>query len=285
MRRKALVYFICTVLLTALLAVTVYADIGPKASVQITFENMGEEECWGTLLSDKRSNGPQAMWDGTEEDMYLGDLEYDIWEAFAEYKDSADGYCFLQLAWQVSETKELAWTYMPPSSFKILLYYPESGTFKVSGIYERYAFDTYYSVDMSGAETLLTAERAYDHTWEMISLLCRIVLTVLIELGVALLFGLRSRKQLVTVMWVNSATQILLNVLLNVINYRSGSLAFTFYYIVFELAVFIIEGVLYGFLLELEPDEKTRAWGYSFAANALSFIAGLLLAHIIPGIF
>ena len=43
-------------------------------------------------------------------------------------------------------------TYYPPPKFKILLYYPETETFVSSGIYERYAFDTYYTVDMNGMD-------------------------------------------------------------------------------------------------------------------------------------
>ena len=48
---------------------------------------------------------------------------------------------------------------------------------------------------------------------------------------VALLFGFRQKKQLLILAVVNIITQIILNVLLNVINYNSGPLAFTFFYV------------------------------------------------------
>ncbi len=57
----------------------------------------------------------------------------------------------------------------------------------------------------------------------------RIVLTILIEMLVALLFGFRQKKQLLILAVVNIITQTYLKCgLLNVINYNSGPLAFTF---------------------------------------------------------
>ena len=44
-----------------------YADFGPKPSVRVNFENMGEELCYGTLLSARESTGPSSAWDGVPE--------------------------------------------------------------------------------------------------------------------------------------------------------------------------------------------------------------------------
>ena len=155
---KVIAMMICTAFTVLALSVAASADMGPKPSVHIIFENMGDELCYGTLLSQKPSTGPQSAWDGIEEharykesDHWYGDFDYDIWKAFVEYED-ADGYYFLQEGWTVSDTKEIAWTYYPPNSFKILLYYPYTETFVSSGIYEKYAFDTYYTVNMDGVD-------------------------------------------------------------------------------------------------------------------------------------
>ena len=64
------------------------------------------------------------------------------------YED-ADGFYFLQEWWDCTESNALRWTYRPPSVYKILLYFPESDSFMVSPIYEQYAFDSYYTVDLS----------------------------------------------------------------------------------------------------------------------------------------
>ena len=302
-KRKFKQFFIrvlCALFVFMALPMTIHADIGPKASVRIQFKNMPNELCYGTLLSDKESTGPASVWDGIKEHARKDEETADIWNAFVNYKDP-DGYYYLQQHYKVSDTNEIAWTYYPPNRFKILLYYPETGTFVSSGIYERYAFDTYYTVDMEGIdihnveynEELSTNERieayrSYEYRQEMIGLAVRIVLTIVIEMLVALLFGFREKKQLVILAVVNIITQILLNVGLNIINYNSGSMAFTIFYVLLEVVVFIVEAILYCILLKKASMKKKKNWYYvlySFIANLVSFIAGMIIANVIPGIF
>ena len=302
-KRKIKQFFIrvlCALFVFMALPMTIHADIGPKASVRIQFKNMPNELCYGTLLSDKESTGPASVWDGIKEHARKDEETADIWNALVNYKDS-DGYYYLQQHDKVSDTNEIAWTYYPPNRFKILLYYPETGTFVSSGIYERYAFDTYYTVDMEGIdihnveynEELSTNERieayrSYEYRQEMIGLAVRIVLTIVIEMLVALLFGFREKKQLVILAVVNIITQILLNVGLNIINYNSGSMAFTIFYVLLEAVVFIVEAILYCTLLKKASMKKKKNWYYvlySFIANLVSFTAGMIIANVIPGIF
>ncbi len=303
-----LTMILCTVMVIMIFPVTANADMGPKASVRILFENMGNELCYGTLLSKQRTTGPATVWDGTDENArHNGNknhsnetFDYNIWKAFVEYKD-ADGYYFLQEGWKVSETKKIEWTYYPPNSFKILLYYPETETFVVSGIYEKYAFDTYYTVDMNGVnigsvnynEELSTDERieayrSYNYRVEIVSLISRILITIAIEMVIALLFGLRKKNQLLLLIGVNTATQILLNVLLNIINYHSGELAFVVFYVLLEIVVFVIEATMYSRILKKnseKPKQKWFYWLYALIANAVSFCSGIIIAQVLPGIF
>lgn len=305
---SVLTMMLCSLTVIMIFPVTANADMGPKASVRIIFENMGSELCYGTLLSQKPSTGPASVWDGNEEyarhnenENYDNEtFDYRTWKAFVEYKDT-DGYYFLQEGWTVSETKQISWTYYPPDSFKILLYYPETQTFVVSGIYERYAFDTYYTVDMNGVnigsvnyneemstDERIEAYRSYNFRVEIISLIARILITIAIETVIALLFGFRKKNQFVLLIAVNTATQILLNVILNVINYSSGELAFTVFYILLEIAVFVIEALLYCRFLKKKienPKENWFYWLYALIANAVSFGAGFIVAKILPGIF
>ncbi len=305
--RKWLTILICLVLAVSLFPITASADTGPKPSVRITFENLGDEECWGTLLSSKKSTGPSSAWDGNEEDARHNGNEnysyqpfgYDVWKAFVDYAENDDFY-FLQEAWQINETKELAWTYYPPNEFKILLYFPETGEFSVSGVYERYAFDSYFTVNMDGvklsvdyneelsSDERINAFKSYNYTVEIVSLVARIVITIIIEMAIALLFGFRKKKQLLLLIGVNAATQIILNVLLNVINYNSGELAFVVFYILFEIAVFVIEAILYCTIMKKISEQPKKNWFYvlyALIANAASFGAGFIVAQMLPGIF
>ena len=112
---KVLTMFLCTVMVIMIFPITANADMGPKPSVRITFENLGNEECWGTLLSSKESTGPSSAWNGKEEDAQHNEnpnghysyqkFGYDVWKAFVDYAEN-DDFFFLQEAWQINETKE-----------------------------------------------------------------------------------------------------------------------------------------------------------------------------------
>ena len=289
MKRKLsqlIIVFLCMVML---FPIGVNADTGPKPSVRIKFENMGDELCYGTLLAKEESTGPASAWDGKEENINLSFVDRDIWEAFVNYEDS-DGYYFLQWAWLVSDTKELSWTYYPPNEFKVLLYYPETNTFMVSDVCKRYAFDTYYTVDMDGIEIgsikyddnlssnqRLEAFKSYEFKNEVKALGCRMLITVVVEVLIGLLFKFRN-KELLYILFINVITQIILNVLLNIYT----GFGYYFVYLSLELLVFVIEAIFYCLMF------KKKKWHcvlYSVVANVSSFVIGLYLANLFPGIF
>ena len=294
MKIRKLCLIICLLSAVILLTISASADMGPKASVRISFENIGDDVCYGTLLSKNPSTGPQSVWDGNENHIYNYDLDIEIWRAFAEYQDS-DGFHFLQLAWNINETNEIAWTYYPPDTFKILLYFPEKDAFIVSDIYERYAFDTYYTVDMSSFDVnqsdnvnTVTALKSYEWQNETISLLARIVLTIIVEMVVAILFGFKEKKPLILLTVANVSTQIFLNVFINIVNFRSGQWAFMEWFIILEIAIFAIEAIIYSSLINrISQKQRSKVFYviYSLIANSASFATGLFLAEIIPGIF
>lgn len=287
----------------------VHADTGPKPSVIVEIEGIEDEIYYVTLLSEKESTGPWSAGGGYEE-WYENE---EVWEKFNTYVDT-DGFYFLGCYENCTEANKFAWTYYPPATFKILIYFPETDRFIVSGIYERYAFDSYFTMKVSGEgineatqgngigdagdivdENAINADRdeinvskSYDYTWESISLVCRILITILIEMAIALIFGFRNKKQLLVIMGVNILTQTILNIVLNLANYYSGSYAFVFHYIWIELLVFVIEGIVYTAVLHRmvsETQKKGKTWGYAFCANVFSLVIGLWIANLIPGIF
>lgn len=277
---------------------TAYADMGPKPSVVIDFKGFENEIYYVTLLSEVTSTGPHSVLGqrANNERYHKGDDEYEIWEKFLSYKDK-DGYHFLQYFSDSTKTSQFIWGYYPPPKFKILLYFPKYDKFIVSKeVYKRYAFDSYYKVD---AEDLniqsasltenIKAVRNYFYTWELVSLFARIIATIIIEVFIALLFGFRSKEQLLIIGAVNIITQSILNILLNVINYNQGSMMFVFNYVWMEALVFIIEAKIYSvFLCKHSSGKSTKKWLttlYALTANAVSFVIGLYIAYLIPGIF
>ena len=278
--------FLCLIMM---FPIGVSGDTGPKPSVRIQFKNMGDELCYGTLLSKEESTGPARVWDGEEENINLDFVDRDIWEAFVNYEDS-DGYYFLQWAWKVNDTKELVWTYYPPNEFKVLSYYPETNTFISSDVCKRYAFDTYYTVDMDGIEIgsikydenlsgnqRLNMHKSYEFKNEIRALACRMLITVVIEMLIGLLFKFRN-KELLYILLINVITQIILNVLLNVYT----GYGYYLIYLLLELLVFAIEAIFYCFVF------KKKKWHcvlYTLVANVSSFVIGLYLTNLLPGLF
>lgn len=288
LKKEIGIFLTCFIALFMLFPMTASADMGPKPSVYITFENMGDETCYGTLLSKSPSLGYLSAYDGEHIENY-GNLDMNIWRAFVDYQDS-DGYYFLQEASLCSDSKRLSSGYYPPDPFKILLYYPETDTFLVSGIYECYAFDSYFSVDMKGInidsaeaqEALLIAENNYDYIGELIGLICRVIITVLIEIGIACVFGFRQKRLLLLITGINVVTQVILNVMLNVIRYNHGYGLITYIglYMPGETVVFIIEIVLCAVWFNRVSKTKIPAWKpivYALVANTVTFIGTFLI--------
>lgn len=297
---KSKLTFILVLFLVLLLSMplVINADTGPKPSVVISFEGLENEKYYVTLLSDTPTTGPYSVYDeNSDPEKYNGvEDKNNVWKKFISYKDE-DGYYFLQYFDECTETSKFTWGYYPPSKFKILIYFPDHDSFAVSNeVYERYAFDSYYKVDASGMEiqsvTLnnnIQAQKNYPYSWELISLISRILITIIIEVLIALLFGFREKKLLLIVLVTNIITQSILNILLNLINYYQGGLMFVLNYIWMELLVIVIEAVAYCILFnkysKKVPIGKFKVSTYAFIANVVSFCSGLLIAGFIPSLF
>ena len=303
MKKKTVSFILFVMIIMAAFPTSASADMGPKPSVVVDFDGLSGETYYVTLLSSVESTGPFSALsfhkrDNPELDemeMFYGDEEdYPIFRKFLEYQDP-DGYYFLQYFQNCSETHRFSWTYYPPPDFKVLLYFPDKDSFVVSGSFERYAFDSYFSATITNKVQpnsifydYMTVSRSYNYRGETLSLIARIILTIALELLIALLFLFREKKQLLFIIAVNLVTQVGLNVALNTINFSYGPLAFIFAFVLLEMAVFIIEATLYAVFLRKISKAFVPVWKpivYAFVANAASFAAGLGLASVIPRVF
>lgn len=293
MKKRLYFIILCAVVIFVFLPSHAYGDVGPKPSVVVKFEGFEGETYYVTLLSEVSSTGPHSTVDNYQR-FNEEDKDYEIWKKFASYKDE-DGYYFLQYFNDCTETSQFMWGYYPPQLFKILVYFPEIDSFAVSEIYDRYAFDSYYKVNARNLELIpnstfeISAQKNYNYTWEVLSLAARIIITIAIEILVAMIFGYRKKNQLNIILKTNIATQTILNVILNVVNYFLGSMVFVASYILAEIIVIIIEASVYTSLLakygEGRLSKKVYAVLYAVIANIVSFVAGLYIAKLLPGIF
>lgn len=257
--------------------IAVKADMGPKPSIVIDIKD--EEDCYATLLSKQDVSGPYVAYDVYGKRIFGGEIDEKIFKAFSSYED-VDGYHFMQLVWNLNEGN-INWNYYPPDEFKVLLYYPQSDSYKISDSYDAYAFNSIYILDIDSMSLI----QNYDYSLEILSFIVRVVLTIVVELLVALIFNLCHSKAINKIIKINIITQIILNLLLNIINYFGGSLLFMFAFIPLEVIVCIIEMIYYNKVKEIMGVSRNKVLLYALCANIISMVVGWYLARLIPGIF
>lgn len=211
-----------------------------------------------------------------------------------------EGFYLLDFAEDCSDG-ELSWTYYPPHTYQIALWFPEEDALAVSAVYHRYAFDSYYRLDLSGLELTpggiveleaARLQRDYPYGASLLALAGRVALTLGAELLLALAFGLRTGRALRWVAGVNLATQLGLNLALEVFTYCNGALAGVMailalpVYLAAEVAVTLVELRIYRRKLTGERGlSGRRITAYTWTANLCSFLAGVLLSFQLPTLF
>lgn len=286
-------------LLLPLTAMPVSADVGPKPSVVVALEGLEGRTCWGTLLSQQEGTGPYGRFyeeeaaEDPEEDRALRAL------LPLERMDS-EGFHLLNFVKDCSDG-EFSWTYYPPHTYKIALWFPEEDALAVSGGYHRYAFDSYYRLDLSGVELMpggiveleaARLQRDYPYGASLLALAGRVALTLGAELLLALAFGLRTRQALKWVAVVNLATQLGLNLALELFTYCNGALEGMMailalpVYLAAEAVVTLVELRIYRRkLLGERGASGRRITAYTWTANLCSLLAGVLLSFRLPALF
>ena len=286
-----LAVILCAVL-TLFVTSTVYADMGPGISTTVYFYGLPEDEVCVTLLSSTLSTGPYHAWTGnqdyTKKEPPAGQEK--AWEKFYSYRDP-DGYMFLQYAQMVREGEAFKWGSSSPKKFKVLVYLPDSDRLLVSeDILDTYSVHSVYRVDLSQESGgKFKSSQEYRVTEEVLSFVVRLVLTLSIELALAWLLGYRTKKQLLIITAANVVTQILLNVYMFFIGAQVRPLRFEESfglrsYLLVELAVTVIEAVVYAFTLDEKKKREMAVW-YALIANAASFFIGIGLSRIVPFAF
>ncbi len=290
MKRRLFCGSILALLLVCLLPLWAAADTGPKPSITVTPEGFGEDACYLTLLSQTETTGPWSKQESftASKDSY-GDPEADeaIWTAFNDYQD-AEGFFFLGCYGEVTGGQMFCWSYYPPDTFKVLAYFPDSGTFAVGPVTERKEFSARYTVSPSETGETLLIEKARNQEAENKSFVGRLVLTLALELAVAVVFAFRAKRQIITIVCMNLITQVGLN---QAITHLFPLVSSRWYWpglLVLEVLIFLVEGAVYAKLLprwKKDPAAVCHPWGYALAANVASFGVGLILARLIPGMF
>ncbi len=290
MKRRLFCGSILALLLVCLLPLWAAADTGPKPSITVTPEGFGEDACYLTLLSQTETTGPWSKQESfaASKDSY-GNPEADeaIWTAFNDYQD-AEGFFFLGCYGEVTGGQVFCWSYYPPDTFKVLAYFPDSGTFAMGPVTDREEFSARYIVSPSETGETLLIEKAQNQEAENKSFVGRLVLTLALELAVAVVFAFRAKRQIITIVCMNLITQVGLN---QAITHLFPLVSSRWYWpglLALEVLIFLVEGAVYAKLLprwKKDPAAVCYPWKYALAANVASFGVGLILARLIPGMF
>ncbi|MEG0452019.1 MAG: hypothetical protein RR558_03060 [Coprobacillus sp.] len=250
----------------------VYADMGPKPSINLDIAGLEGQKYYVTLLSKEESTGPYSVYNETIDGE--SKIKDNIFKKFVEYQDT-DHYYFLQYFEECTQTSRFSWNYFPPKVFKVLIYLPETDKFIVSDIYEKEGFDSYYHIDVKElTEGNITLDISNDiiKTYQIESLLIRMALTVVIEVIIALCYHFSKKRQLLLILGVNILTQLILNIgLFTIDSLVISSINFIF----MESIVIYMECKLYAKFLG-DDILKNRIYGYTIFANMLSIVIGLL---------
>lgn len=273
-----IVVFMCCMMFV----VPVNADMGPKPSVSIDIHGLENKTYYVTLLSKEKSTGPFSVIEDLSE--VEKDIEnYDIFMKFYNYKDD---YYFLgeHTFSNCSLNSHYEWNYYPPEDFKILIYIKDTDQFICSDVYSRYAFNSYYSVYVNGTGmdvsksdvSNIEIEVQKEGLSDIGKLAMRMVVTIIIEVIIAILFKIKDTKKLLMIAFVNLLTQLLLNCVLQV-------LIFDYILYLLEVVIIFIEGAIYH---KLFNDVSSKIIiKYALISNLASFVIGQLLVNQFPHIF
>ncbi len=284
-RKTIIVLLIITLLLCS--SGAAYADMGPKPSTIVHVHGI-EGAYYATLLSKASSIGPWHTDLSFEDAKGWGDYyTREAWNILKTFEDSDDFY-FLGFMDVCSGEDSFSWTYMRPEVFKILLYDCANEAFYCSEILESYAFDSEYDVVCSnaagGSAVSLQVSKTHNGKEKLAALAFRIAATIVIELVIAYIFGLRTKKQIACIALVNFVTQVLLNL---VLAYPAVLFTYIIRYGLIEILIIVIEPVLLTKLFgkHFASVSAKKMYYFSVIANLCSFTLGYFISLQFPYLF
>ena len=244
-----------------LLPVSVLADIGPKPTINITLINMKDENYLIDLMSDFE-NRPD-------------DIEK-IVDGYSDYKERAiynyhEGYWYATtlrdflLFGSVEGNKDYKHTFTyfgVPDEFKVIIELAD-GTLKISEKIKKTSFNFDVTIDANDMKVVNNSSKTnYLKHFEIL------VLTILVEVCIALLF---KTKKYHIIALVNLITNITLQLLMINVSAFSTSIL---YFSLIEIIIVFIEGIIY---LNILKTNKKKIILYTILANlATAFLTFII---------
>lgn len=272
---------------------TVNADTGPKPTLEITVINPGDSSYYLDLLGKE---GEYVYYEETD-----GNEKYDNMHDQPIYKYNKDGWKAIHMrTWLLNGkltgdpvekdkngkvlTMKHSFGYVGvPQKFKIIIQ-KSDGTIQVSDIIRNGYFNARVKYDMKTNQVLSVRGNILKNGAKLDKeflkdYLVRLLLTLIIEVFLAIPFFYSKPKRLLLIAVVNIITQTFLTIAM-LFNYPfMSNMPFNTGYLavlaIGEVLVFLAEYLIYVKLFGKE--EKTQIAAYTLIANAVSIAAGFIM--------
>lgn len=264
-----------------------FADVGPKPSLEIIVKGMDNDNYWLDLLVTDES---KHSW------LDITDEEKETVKKLADYKDDEGFHPALLVGTGVPLSGELKgekistntyshkFSYLgTPDTFKIAIL-TEDNTLIISDVIHTKYYDSVVKYDLKdnlplGQEVILSAGEAneiFPIVNTSIGFLTRLILTLLIEIGIAILFGFTIKNSGKILITTNLITQILLNIAILFVTLHFGMFFGLLIFILMEIIIVILETTIYS--KYLTERSMGRRIAYGIFANIISFGAGFAIS-------
>lgn len=262
--------------------IVAFADVGPKPSLEIIVKGMDNDNYWLDLLVTDES---EHSW------FELSDKERERVKKLAEYVDEEGFHPALLGATRVPLFGELKgernsdntyshkFSYIgTPEIFKIAIL-TEDNTLIISDLIHRKHFNSIIEFDLRDealqGDILVSAGQAKEISPILnlsLGFIGRLLLTLAIEIGIALLFGFTIKNSGKILLKTNILTQVMLNIAILWINLLYGMLAALLIFLLMEIFIIIFETIIYAKYLTEKSKGKRIAYG--ILANIASLVVG-----------
>jgi hypothetical protein len=271
----------------------VFADSGPKPTLEIVVENLNDSNYYLDLLGKE---GEYGYFDATH-----GNEEYDNMHDQPIYKYDTDGWKAIHMRTWVLNGKltgepfetdksgnvismKHSFGYVGvPKEFKIIIQRSD-GSLQISDIIHNNHFNSIVHYDMKQNKVLsvrgniLKKDIEFDSKFSR-DYFVRVMLTLLIEILIAVPFFYKHLRRILIIAAINFLTQTLLTAgmtidypIIHLFPFNTGYYAVL---VIGEILVFIAEYLLY--LKLFGKSEKRKIAEYTVIANLASFIAGFII--------
>ncbi|WP_308539729.1 hypothetical protein [uncultured Murdochiella sp.] len=262
-------FFVVLLLLFLLCPSLSHADMGPKPYVSVHITG-SDTRYYATLLSSPAEYGP---WRANT--VWTTDAPDAIQQKFQQFTLPED-YYFLGYVAEAAP-RDFRWGYYPPETFRILLYDEKADHFLLSAPLTRHALQNEYTVTVK-EDRITDIQFRYDYLADVPKLLALIVGTILIELAVAYLLGIRKAVALRYIALVNLGTQALLHLGLWFIGFRLGTTGIM--QVMRPVLLLPLEALVLGieaFLYRRKLPKEQHPVRYAVLANLVSYTISLLI--------